>query len=166
MMEVWEPIPEFPDYSVSSRGLIMNDRTRRYMKQSINQHGIVYVGLVKNGVQYKRAVSVLVANSFLPPKPSRFNTPIHLDGNREHNFVENLVWRPRPFAIAYYKQLRIPYRNRITVPIEDVVTGEYFRNSIEPAMKYGLLEKDVVLSVLNESTPVFPTGQLFRMIEE
>lgn len=163
-MDLWETIPEFPDYIVSNRGLVCNENTGRIMAQSTNQHGVVNVGLMRNGVQYKRSVAVLVSRAFLPTPPERFDTPIHLNGNRTHNFVENLMWRPRPFALSYQTQLRTPYANRIEATIEDVWTGETFENSLVPAMKYGLLERAVVMSALNGETEVFPTGQQFRII--
>lgn len=165
-MELWEEIPDFPDYLVSNRGLVINARTNRMLAQTKNRHGVVYVGMMKKGLQHKRAVARLVAKAFLSPPPeSRFNTPVHLDGNPEHNHVENLVWRPRAFAHAYLEQLRRPYLNRIIRPIENVDTGEVFPDSFAAAKHYGLLERGVVMSALNPNTTVFPTGHQFRLVE-
>lgn len=163
-MDFWEKVLEFPDYEVSNRGLVCNSKTGRIMALSTNQHGVVNVGLMRNGVQYKRSVALMVCRAFLPPAPERFNTPIHLNGNKSHNFVENLLWRPRAFAYAYQSQLAQTYSNSIDIPIKDVDTGERFENSREPAMKYGLLERAVVMSVLNKETRVFPTGQKFGLL--
>lgn len=166
-MDVWTEIPGFPGYAVSNRGLVCNDKTGRILMQSHNQHGVVHVGLFMDGRQHKRSVAVLVANAFLPPPPSpRFNTPIHLNGNRDHNFVENLAWRPRPFAIEYGKQFKRTYRNRIYVPIENVDTGAVYEDSFEAACKEGLLERGVVMSVLNADDRVFPTGDQFRIAQK
>lgn len=165
-METWETIPEFPDYLVSDRGLICNERTGRILAQQTNQYGVRYVGLVKDKEQFKRSVAKLVAEAFIPNHNPRFNTPMHLDANQDHNFVANLVWRPRPFVITYYRQFHHPYKHRIEVPIEIIQTGERFESSWDAARAYGLLERAVVMSVLNESTPVFPTSQLFRLIQE
>lgn len=166
-MDIWENIPEFPEYLVSHRGLICNDRTGRIMRLSKNQHGVVYVGLVKQGVQYKRAVAQIVATTFLGPPPERrFDTPMHLNGNREHNFVENLVWRPRAFCHTYYSQLVRPYQNRIERKIVCIETGEVFDDSLQAAMRYGLLERSVVHSILNEDEFVWPMDLQFRVLEE
>lgn len=165
-MEIWETIPEFPDYLVSDRGLICNERTGRILVPKVNQGGVIHVGLVKDGVQRNRSIAKLVAEAFIPNENPRFNTPMHLDGNQEHNFVENLVWRPRPFAIQYYRQFENPLKIRINMPIEVIQTGERFDNSWAPAVKYGLLERSIVMSILNDSTPVFPTSQIFRIVEE
>jgi hypothetical protein len=164
-MDVWVEIEEFPNYAVSNRGLVCNEGTGRILSLSTNQSGVVNVGLVKDHVQYKRSVATLVAKAFLPPPPEpRFDTPLHLNGNRDHNFVENLVWRPRPFAIAYREQLKKPYKNRIEAPILNVDTGEIFESSLAAAKKYGLLERAVVMAALNEGVRVFPTGHQYRLL--
>ena len=74
--------------------------------------------------------------------------------------VENLAWRPRWFAIKYNQQFRHPYENPIMFQMVDLKTGEVSENSIECAQRYGLLEQDLVLSILNR-TYVWPTYQEF-----
>lgn len=161
---MWAEVPEFPDYLVSSRGLIVNDRTGRVMQLSRNQHGVYHVGMMKGGKQHKRAIAPIVALAFLGRHHDpRFTTPMHLNGNQEHNFVENLVWRPRPFVHSYYAQLRDSYRNRITRPIMCNDTREIFADSLQAAMRYGLLERAVVLSVLNPGEGVFPEDLTFSL---
>src|SRR5690348_13611375 len=125
-MEVWRQIYEFPAYSVSNMGRVRNDDTGRIMAMSRNQFGIVNVGLVVGRKQYKRSVALLVAEAFLPTWESEvFTSPIHLNGDREDCRAENLMWRPRWFAIKYHRQFRT---GRISVrkTLEDVSTGERF----------------------------------------
>lgn len=167
-MDEWRTIEEFPMYSVSNRGLVFNEKAKRIMGQSINQTGVVLVGLSKEGRQHKRSVALLVANAFLKkPASERFNTVIHLDGNHGHNFEWNLRWRPRPFAVAYHRQFKAPYSHRINKPIREVETGVVFANSFDAAIQYGLLERAVVISALDEEgTTVFPTGQQFCLIKK
>lgn len=162
-LDQWEEISDFPVYLVSDRGLVCNRETGRILAQSINQHGIVNVGLMRDGLQHKRSVAMLVAKAFLRQPHPRFNTPIHLNGARHHTFVENLMWRPRAFAIAYHKQMEHEYSNRIDEPVVDLDTGERFENSFDAATTHGLLERAVVMSVLNEDVQVFPTGQKFGL---
>lgn len=161
--EEWAPVDDFPGYSVSSLGRVKNDDRDRVLTRLVNQHGIVHVGMVRDRLQYKRGVAVLVARSFLPPPyPETFDTIIHLDGDRVNNEFTNLMWRPRWFAIAYHKQFgndEMAY----PVPIEDVKTGERFKNSIQAAMRYGLLDKEILTATLNR-TYVWPTYQTFRVV--
>jgi hypothetical protein len=160
MREQWITIYEFSDYSVSNYGRVRSDKTGRILSLSQTQFGLVNVGMMRNGVQYHRSVPLLVARAFLPIRPGPFDTPINLDGDRYNNRVDNLIWRPRWFAIKYNRQFRYPYHNPITTSIVDVKSGEVSLDSFECAKRYGLLEEEVVISVLNR-TYVWPTYQEF-----
>lgn len=185
MAEHWKSIDLFPDYSVSDHGRIRTDKSGRILLLSVNQFGVVQVGLMRTTqrtvfvedesgalrkeivyerIQRHRSVPLLVAKAFLPEEPGPFDTPINLDGDRYNNHVDNLAWRPRWFAIKYNRQFRHPYHNSIFNPIVDLETGEVSENSFECAKRYGLLEEDLVLSILNR-TYVWPTYQRFGIIE-
>lgn len=163
----WKPIKDFPGYSVSDTGLIRSDMSGRILAESENQYGLVCIGMVRDGVQYHRSVPLLVAKAFLTRHRvhGAFDTPINLDGNRHNNNVWNLAWRPRWFAVKYNRQFVHPYHNPINALIEDVETGEVNNNSFECAIRYGLLEEDLVLSILNR-TYVWPTYQMFQIYQE
>lgn len=161
----WKTIDEFPDYSVSDTGLIRNDETGRVITLTRNQQGLIQVGMMKEGLQHKRGVTLLVARAFLEsPTLEAFNTPINLDGDRSNNIVSNLMWRPRWFAIKYHKQFETS-RSKFARPIFEIKTGEQFKNSRAAAVKYGLLDFDIFMATMNR-TYVWPTYQQFRTIEE
>ena len=164
MNESWKPIDLFSDYSVSDQGRIRSDKSERILSLSANQFGVLQVGLMRNGVQYHRSVPLLVAKAFLPNNNEAFDTPINLDGDRYNNRLENLLWRPRWFAIKYNQQFRYPFDNPILTPIVDLKTGEISNSSSDCAMRYGLLENDLVYSILNR-TYVWPTYQEFGILE-
>lgn len=164
MDEHWKPIPRFPGYSVSSAGRIRNDNTERILVPNENQSGLVFIGLMRDGKQFHRSIPRLVAMSFVPHKFGPFDTPINLDGNRWNNSVENLVWRPRWFATRYHQQFKHPYDHPIDCPIRNMDTGEEFPDSFTAAVYYGLLERELVLSILNR-TPAWPLYQKFLVIE-
>ena len=164
-MEEWRSIPGFENYAVSDQGRVMNLDTDYFMALTRNQRGILMVGLVRDGVQYKRSVTVLVADAFLEPhKLPAFDTPVNLDGDRTNNEVENLVWRPRWFAVKYAQQFYSSERGFL-VPIEDIATGETFPTSWEAATKYGLLDREILTATINH-TFVWPTYQRFRVLGE
>lgn len=161
-MDEWREVREFPGYSVSRDGLVRNDETGRFMTLLRNQGGIINVGLTKNLVQYKRSVTVLVAEAFLPTHPlESFDTPINLDGDRSNNHVDNLMWRPRWFAVKYFQQFTNGLRG-YSVPIIDINSGEQFQTSWEAATKYGLIDREIMIATLNR-TYVWPTYQRFRV---
>ena len=164
-METWATIDGFPEYCVSTEGEIKNKKTGRILKQSVNQYETVMVGLMKGGVQFKRSVPLLVANAFMSPAPANFDTPINLNGHRTDNRVANLAWRPRWYAVLYNQQFADPYDHPINKSIRDTETGLIFPDSFSVATHFGLLEKDIVLSILNR-TVVWITYQKFELVEE
>lgn len=143
-MELWTVIKEFPDYQVSNYGAITGYRRNdRVLNVHRNQQGILSVMLRRDGVAYRRSVAGLVAAGFLRPSEHGpiFNTPIHLDGNRENCFVENLMWRPRWFSVRYHQQFKQPYRESWYWPVLNIDTGERYTSLIEASMIHGFLMK-------------------------
>lgn len=151
MLEEWRGIRLFPDYSVSDSGSVRNDDADRLMTQQMNQRGIVHVGLTKNKVQHRRALSILVADAFLRKPNNNFNTPINLDGDRRNNEADNLLWRPRWFASQYYKQFESNVRPCFNRKVQVVETEEIFDTSWEAAISLGVLDRDIAMSVLSGS---------------
>lgn len=147
----WVPIDDFPGYSISRSGEVRNDSTGRILAQKVNQYGVVYVGMMKDHRQRQRSVALLVAQTFIRRTRGPMDTPINLDGDRYNNSVENIVWRPRWYAREYNRQFRKPYLHPVVKPIVNLETGEEYRNSWECAQLNGLLEKDVVASILNRT---------------
>lgn len=163
-MEKWKKIRGFPDYSVSNTGLIRFNKTGRLLSQYENQYGVVCIGLMLDGKQRHRSVPLLVARAFLPRPSPPFDTPINLDGDRHNNCAENLAWRPRWFAAKFNRQFRHPYTHPINRPIKNIKTGEVFDDSLEAVKYYGILEEDLVLSIMNR-TVVWPLFEEFEIVE-
>jgi hypothetical protein len=161
--EQWREIRDFPPYAISNHGRVKNLDTDIIKIASVNQQGIPNVLFMKNGLQYRRAVPLLVANYFLDaPIRDTFDTPINLDGKRTNNVVENLAWRPRWFAIEYHKQFKEPLTVSGRVQLSE--TGEVFNDIRQCAKRFGLLEREVVDSIHNR-VPVFPTWQMFQFAQ-
>jgi len=161
-VEVWQEIYDFPGYAVSNLGRVKNLKTDRILALVRNQQGIAMAGLVRDRVQHRRSVSVLVANEFLEPhRRDDFDTPINIDGDRTNNAVTNLAWRPRWFAVKYHAQWRHPSTYKQETQWECIDTGEKFANSREVCRYFGLIEDTLWESSINNWT-VFPTGYRFR----
>ena len=157
-------IPEFPLYSITDEGQVINNDTGRVLALSVNRNGVVQVGLMKYGRQYKRGVALLVATAFLdPPTPETFDTPIHLDGDKLNNRLDNLMWRPRWFAIMYQRQHELFTRPSLNEPIIDLATREKFRDSWDAATKFGLLDEEIA-EAIRARTYVWPTYQRFQEV--
>ena len=167
MNQEWASLEKqgFPGYEISNDGLIRNERTLRLLKMSANQEGIVRCGLMKRDQGTQATVSVLrlVATMFVPGRSATFGTPMQLDGNRANVRADNIVWRPRWFAVAYMRQFAESSEPEYNAKIYDVESDERFANSREAAMKNGLLESVITKSVVNGS-PCFPTWQIFARV--
>ena len=161
-MEEWKVIEDFPDYSVSTLGRVRNDHTGRILHHKVNQSGLVFVGLRRDLHQEQRSLPLLVARAFLEDPPPSFDTPITINGDREDCRVYNLMWRPRWFSIQFNQQFKERYFGALDLPIRAVDTDEIFENTLEVAMRFGLLERDVVLSI-NNGTVVWPTWMKFEL---
>lgn len=163
--EEWQEIRNFDGYSVSTLGRVRNDKSQRILELNANQQDVMFVGMMRNGIQYHRSVPLLVAKAFIEKPFPAFDTPINLNGDREDNRVENLVWRPRWFAIKYNQQFRERYDYGFPNRVRNTKTGEISENSWECAIRYGLLERDLVMSIFNR-TYVWPLFVEFKAIPE
>jgi len=168
-MEEWRVVQGFECYSVSTYGRVRSDieyqngNAGLILRQSTNQRGVAYVGLMKNGIQFKRSVALMVAHAFImTARPLTFTTPINLDGNRLNNRVDNLLWRPTWFARKYFSQFRNP-RARITRPIVEVKSEEVYEDSWSAAITHGLLDQEIFEAV-QDKTYVWPTYQRFEVL--
>jgi hypothetical protein len=159
----WVPVEGFPGYSINPLGQVAKDSTGRLLIPRYNQYGVPYVGLMREWQQCSRSLPRLVARAFLPAPSDIFDTPIQLDGDRSNCRADNLMWRPRWYAVQYNRQFDDRYDHPINSPVRERHDRERFPNSLAAACRYGLLEREVVLSILNR-TPTWPTYQYFELV--
>lgn len=164
MNDDWRLVSGFPGYSINPLGEVRRDSSNRLLIPRINQYGVPYVGLMRQWRQCNRSLPKLVAFSFLNPPSEIFDTPIQLDGDPLNCHVDNLMWRPRWYAVQYKNQFKDRYVIPIDAPVHAVNEGERFPNSLIAACRYGLLEREVVSSIHNR-TPTWPTYQYFELVE-
>lgn len=163
MKEEWREIPGFPKYLVSNFGQVYNMQRQLIKTPGSNQQGIATISLSRDNVSYSRAICVMVAEAFLEKPDPSFNTPINLDGDRRNNRIDNLAWRPRPFAILYHRQFHFASFREIPVDIELMETGEKFEDLASPSVKYGFIYTHIIRSYVH-GVEVFPLGYHFRLI--
>lgn len=87
-IEEWRLIAEFPSYEVSNLGRV---RRGQYILRG-TWSGYLRVTLYEQGRRCTAQVHVLVAKTFLGPKPSDKHLVAHIDGDSENNKVDNLRW--------------------------------------------------------------------------
>lgn len=105
--EVWEPVPEFGHYIVSSHGRVFNRRTQRYLKGSIDKSGPRKVNL--SDVDRNKTLSVfsLVGRVFHPDYVEGVKLR-PFDGDWENAHIDNIDlvdWmarEPRTTEVEHY----------------------------------------------------------------
>lgn len=112
-------------YAVTSCGKIWSYRAKKFLKPDTNNIGNYHrVTLQKDGHKKRCLIHRLVAEAYLP-NPNNYETVDHIDGNKSHNYINNLQWMNG--ADNTKKS------NNIKVRCTD--TGEIFE-SISSAAKY------------------------------
>lgn len=165
MREHWHELEEFHDYAVNDKGGIHNIKTGMPRRTSMNQFGIVKISLYRGRELITRSVAVMVATAFCEGRTDLFNTPIHLDGDRENCRADNLMWRPRWFAVQYHRQFQSPEFHHADVHIEELSSGKEYYSVKEACMDLGLYHNDVYRSYIHkQQIPL--TRQEFRLVDE
>lgn len=91
--EVWVAVKEFPAYEISNLGRVR--RMGRIVRGWDNGAGYLQVNLWSEGKRRVRTIHALVAEGFLPPKPTPKHEIAHGDGNRANCREDNLRWATR-----------------------------------------------------------------------
>ena len=159
-MEEFRDIEGFPGYAVSNFGRVINTRWNREMTHSLTQHGEHTVGLTQFNQQHRRSIKVLVAKAFVEGETDIFDTPMLLDGDRSNLDANNIVWRPRWFALMYAKQFEHEQSWWYAGPVIDS-HGTVYLSLVDAAMQTGTLLRDIRDSLMND-TKVFPQGYTFH----
>jgi hypothetical protein len=89
-MEQWKTIEGYNQYEISSLGNVKGKRVG-IRKPMQDKQGYFRIGLWNHCVCKKYFVHRLVALAFIP-NPENKATVNHMDGNKQNNNVENLVW--------------------------------------------------------------------------
>ena len=143
-METWASIEDFPPYEVSDSGRVRNGDNGRVLGIYDNGHGVLQVVIRRGNCNNARAIHRLVAEAFLDPAPDDC-VPMHVDGDWGNNKPENLVWKPRWFAVKWTKQ------SKQTTPrdcrrVRVIKSGEVYPNALECAKAIGGVEEYVLIT--------------------
>lgn len=160
-----KPIDGFEDYLIAEDGEVYTAWKHRRIRPSLTREGATKITLYRDGQPFTKSLPLLVAKAHLynDHDPDLFDTPIHLDNDLSHNHVDNLMWRPRWFAVKYQRQYwNVEFRTS-RIPVVDVQREEVYDNIMQPCQRFGLLFIDVFDSC-NRGTTVFPTGKTFRYV--
>lgn len=100
--EEWRPIRDFEGiFEISDHGRVRNLVTDRMLKGSIAHHNYRYVSLTIRQRVTSRSIHKLVAEAFLPPRPTPKHTINHISGDKTDNRPSNLEWATRKEQTAH-----------------------------------------------------------------
>lgn len=95
----WRKIKEFPNYSVSNTGVIVNTKKNKTMTIYVRKNYCL-VKLSANNKSKEKKVHRLVAEAFIP-NPEDLPCINHKDENPRNNNVENLEWCNHSYNNTY-----------------------------------------------------------------
>ena len=78
-------------YAVTSCGKVWSYKSEKFLKPVKKKNGYLKVNLYKDRKCKTFLVHRLVGLAYIP-NPNNFETIDHIDGNKEHNYVNNLQW--------------------------------------------------------------------------
>ena len=78
-------------YAVTSCGKVWSYRNECFLKPGDNGDGYLFVNLYKDGKVKQCTIHRLVAEAYIP-NPNNLPQVDHIDGNKTHNYVNNLQW--------------------------------------------------------------------------
>lgn len=147
-------------YAISNKGNVRNSKTGKILRPEVSNCGYLRVGMyyVKDNKRYHIHGSVhrLVAIAFIP-NPDNLPEVNHKDGNKTHNWVENLEWSSS--SDNDYHAYATGLKKKIYG--ENSHLHKYSRDAIEKACK--LMESGkYVIREISEMTAV-PVAMLCRV---
>ena len=99
--EQWLPVKENSNYEVSDYGNVRNKKTKRILKQTIQNSGYCVVCLSSKSKQKSYTVHRLVMNAFNNNPNSRNLEIHHKDYNKLNNQLTNLEWTTKKQNLLY-----------------------------------------------------------------
>ena len=89
-----KPIAGYKDYLINLDGMVYSTKHDkiRVMKPQLNKWKYPSVRLWDHGNNTRLRVHVLMAENFLPERPSVAHVVRHLDGDKTNNHILNLAW--------------------------------------------------------------------------
>jgi len=154
--ELFRIIEDYPNYEVSTLGRVRNGITGRFLTLVRNPtNGWYFVNLSRDGQQRTMSVHRLVAEAFLYEPKDPNTSIIQRDGDRSNNNVDNLVWKPRWFAVMYMREINYPrYHTRAELISER--TGEVFDSVAHVASVVLHLPSFVFAGIYGRDTASYP----------
>lgn len=93
--EYWVTFEEFPNYSISNYGRVVNNATSKELRPHVDSFGNHKVAFYRDGNRYEFGVHRLVARAFFVNYREGVQVK-HINGDKSENTVLNLTLGVRP----------------------------------------------------------------------
>lgn len=144
-------------YAVTSCGRVWSYRRNKFLSYRKTRKGYLCVTLCNDTDRKHKAIHRLVAEAYIP-NPDNLDTVDHIDGNTQHNWVNNLQWMSMFDNLDKGKNARIPIRC--------METGEEFESIIECSRQLGLSNSSLSKHLNGDKAHSRVCGLHFERIED
>ena len=133
---------DFPNYSISEDGIVMNSKGR-IIKGEISNRGYRRVSLSNNDVKNKKmSVHRLVAETYIP-NPHNYPEVNHKNENKLDNRVSNLEWCSTLDNLNHSRVIEKASVAKFR-KVKCVTTGKIYNSIKEAADELGLYHSNIV----------------------
>jgi hypothetical protein len=116
-MEVWKLIKSAPNYEISNKGSVRNNKTGKVLKITTNNNGYQLVCLSYKNKKQTAYIHRLVAEAFVATNlDMRTSVVNHIDGNKSNNTIKNLEWATYA-ENAYHGKARVKVKAKEIIDI-------------------------------------------------
>ena len=136
-------IDNFPNYTISITGEIINITTGYIKKAWQCKNGYLYVDLQHVGYKLKFPLHRLIATHFIP-NPENKRTVNHIDGNKLNNTINNLEWATDSENIQHAYDNQLNHQPRKTSSAE---ADTLFLSRVMQGTSITALAKELSVSV-------------------
>ena len=141
-----KPIPNYPNYSVTEDGKVINNKFNRELKPILGNTGYYQVSLSNKGESRNLTIHRLIANVFLSNDENKREVN-HINGIKTDNRIENLEWntssenRQHAFDTGlkkYTERQRRINSELMSKPVLDTQTGIFYNSAKEASRLLGI----------------------------
>lgn len=140
-------------YAITSCGKVWSYKRHKFLKPNDNGKGYMSVYLFKDGKREKYYIHRLVAEAYIP-NPDNLETVDHIDGNKEHNYINNLQWMTHEDNV----------RKGTSKPVKCIETDQIFESAIIAAKELNLHSCNI--SLVCNGKYNHTGGYHFKFVEE
>jgi hypothetical protein len=139
-------ITDYPNYSVTEDGRVINNKTNRELKPILGRNGYYQVSLCNSGKIKNVSIHRLVASAFLNNDENKREVN-HINGIKTDNRVQNLEWntssenRQHAFDTGlkkYTERQRTRITETLSKPVLDTQTGIFYNSAKEASRLLGI----------------------------